>query len=105
MSVQAQIETKIQSRFLPSHLEVVNESHQHAVAPGSETHFKVILVSQALEGLNRIQRHRELNSLLAEELKHPVHALSLKLYTPAEWEQLSAPPMASPHCRGGSKHS
>lgn len=42
------IETKIREclqKLSPSHLEVVNESYMHNVPKGSESHFKVLVVS------------------------------------------------------------
>ena len=43
MTIEAVIEEKLLSAFSPLHLDVINESHQHNVAPGSESHFKVII--------------------------------------------------------------
>jgi len=37
---------KLTQAFTPVHLEVLNESHMHAVAKGSETHFKVVVVAE-----------------------------------------------------------
>ena len=50
MSVQQRIETKIRTALAPSHLEVINESHKHSVPPGSESHFKLVIVSPTFEG-------------------------------------------------------
>ncbi len=53
MSVQQNIETKIRSSLAPSHLEVIDESHMHSVPPGSESHFRVVVVSERFEGVVR----------------------------------------------------
>lgn len=103
MSVQSQIENKIKQAFNCTLLEVLNESHSHNVPKGSESHFKVLAVSDDFQSLNRVNRHRKLNQLLAEELAGPVHALSLQLYTPEEWEKKAGQPPKSPPCFGGSK--
>ena len=103
MSVQNIIETKIREALLPSHLEVINESHMHNVPPGSESHFKVIVVSDEFETKSRIQRHQTMNALLADELAGPIHALSMQTKTNAEWESSGHLKMASPACHGGSK--
>ncbi len=100
MRLQSSIETKLKGALAPSHLEVENESHRHSVAPGSETHFKVIVVSEKFEGQNLLARHRHVYALLAEELKGGVHALSVQAHTPAEWERTSA--RRSPPCEGGN---
>ncbi|MGR7920359.1 BolA family protein [Zobellella denitrificans] len=99
MSIQATIERKVQEALAPQHLEVINESYMHRVAPGSETHFKLVVVSDRFEGQRLLARHRALNSLLAEELAGGVHALALHTLTPAEWQARGGVP-DSPACRG-----
>ena len=103
MSVQDIIETKIRESLLPSHLEVINESHMHNVPPGSESHFKVIVVSDVFEAKSRVQRHQTMNAVLADELAGPVHALSMQTQTDAEWDASDGRKVASPACHGGSK--
>ena len=76
-------------RALPSHLEVINESYMHRVAPGSESHFKVVVVSQAFEGQRLLGRHRQVNGVLADELAGAIHALALHTYTESEWQARS----------------
>ncbi|BCM76780.1 BolA family transcriptional regulator [Aeromonas caviae] len=85
MSMQQQIEAKLAAALSPSHLEVINESYMHRVSPGSESHFKVVVVSQAFEGQRLLGRHRQVNAVLAEELAGVIHALALHTYTQAEW--------------------
>lgn len=99
MSVAQTIEQKLRLALMPSHIEVINESHNHHVPPNSETHFKVIIVSEAFNGKRLLARHREVNQALAEELANGVHALSMHTYTQAEWDAQSAVP-ESPKCRG-----
>ena len=105
MSVTETIESKIQNGVSPIHLEVINESHMHNVPDGSESHFKLLVVADTFENQNRVQRHRTINGLLAEELQGPVHALSMHLFSPKEWQDAQHKEWASPQCRGGSKGS
>jgi BolA protein len=102
MVVQRRIEEKLAARLCPSVLIVENESKNHGVPPGSETHFKVTVVSSAFVGLERVDRQRLVHSVLAEELAGGVHALTMTSRTPAEWAEDSAV-RASPACLGGSK--
>jgi BolA protein len=104
VSVQQQIETKLAQALSPAHLEVVNESHMHSVPPGSETHFKVVLVSPEFDGKRSVARHQLVYRLLADELAGPVHALALHTYTAQEWQQREGAAPESPQCLGGSKH-
>ena len=101
MPVQQQIESKLRARLVPSVLEVTNESMSHNVPPGSETHFKVVVVSQAFEGKTLVERHRVIYELLADELRGGVHALAITSRSPAEWEKSDAV-RSSPPCLGGS---
>ncbi|KAG8560066.1 hypothetical protein GDO81_014765 [Engystomops pustulosus] len=101
--VETSIKAKLTENLQPSHLEVHNESYMHAVAPGSETHFKVVIVSDVFDGKSLIQRHRLVNDLLKEELAGPVHALSIQAKTPQQWDE-NPSVSKSPGCMGGSKH-
>ncbi len=101
--VQQSIERKLTESLTPDHLEVINESHMHSVPPGSESHFKVIVVSPRFDGLNRIKRHQAVNAVLADELAGPIHALSMETYTAGEWQTRGGRTLASPQCMGGAK--
>lgn len=103
MKIQNTIEAKLTSSMTPEHLEVVNESHMHNVAPGSESHFKLTIVSTLFEEKLLIARHRLVNKCLQEELDGPVHALSMHTYTPEEWRQKNTEVRSSPPCLGGAK--
>ena len=99
MTLKQQIEDKLAARFAPRHLEVINESGQHNVPEGSESHFKVIVVSDDFDGKNLVARHRMVYETLAGELESGLHALALHTYSPADWQGMGAP--ASPQCLGG----
>jgi stress-induced morphogen len=103
MSLHVVIETKLRDALAPDHLEVVNESHMHSVPKGSETHFKVVVVSARFEGLSSVKRHQLVYGALAEQMKQKpgIHALAITSRTPSEW---SASPEAneSPKCHGGT---
>jgi BolA family transcriptional regulator, general stress-responsive regulator len=100
MTTQSRIEQKLQDLH-PVHLEVINESHMHNVPEGSESHFKVLVVTEEFVGKNLIARHRRVNGLLADELQASIHALSLHAKTPDEWFASNAI-KDSPECLGGS---
>jgi len=84
-------------------LTVENESHMHSVPPNSETHFKVVIVSQQFEGLSRVKRQQLVYKILSEEIAGPVHALAQHTYSPTQWQQKQQPVPDSPNCLGGSK--
>lgn len=101
--LQEQIETKLHNVFSPIHLQVVNESYMHNVPAGSESHFKVVVVSDDFEGERLIGRHRKVNQALMTELQDHIHALSIYTYTPSEWKIESGLVPDSPKCMGGDK--
>ena len=103
LSTQDIISEKLDQRFDLKHLDVVNESGNHNVPPGSETHFKVVLVSPDFEGSRLIARDRAVNETLAQELAGGVHALALHTYTPGEWAARFGDATMSPPCLGGRK--
>jgi len=104
MSMQQNITEKLRQALSPEHLEVINESHMHNVPPGSESHFKVIVVSDDFEGKTLIARHRLVNGALAQELNGGIHALALHTLTMQEWFDRGRAP-ESPPCMGGGKEN
>ena len=105
MKVEKAVKEKLQLALLPSYLEVVNESHLHSVPPGSETHFKIIIVSEHFISQSLVARHRLVYQALATYMQKPIHALALHTFTAQEWQQQQDKDLASPECRGGSKSS
>lgn len=104
MTIQDQIIQTLSEALSPSHLDVINESNMHNVPTGSETHFKVIAVSNEFTGKSLVFRHRMVNELLADQLAGGVHALSMQTMTQDEWQASGGATYDSPLCRGGSKH-
>jgi BolA family transcriptional regulator, general stress-responsive regulator len=88
VSVKSRIEEKLTQALAPVSLRIVDESHLHAGhaghRPEGETHFRVYIVSAAFEGKGRVERHRLVNSALAEQLAGPVHALAIQATAPGE---------------------
>ena len=103
MNLHETIKAKLGEALHPVHLEVVNESAMHSVPAGSETHFKVLVVSRIFEGLGLVDRHRRVNEVLRDELRGGVHALSIRALTPNQWGEEPTEEFLSPKCLGGSK--
>ena len=86
--VASEIATRLTSALDPTHLEVVNDSAQHAGHMGDdgtgESHFTVIVESPAFAGLNRVQRQRLVNTALADLLVSRIHALAIRARAPGE---------------------
>lgn len=101
---EALLRQKIEATFAPEYYELANESHMHAVPKGSESHFKVLIVSEEFEGKKRLERSRLINDLVKEEMTKGLHALSQRTMTPSEWAEVRDTfEMVSPACQGGTK--
>lgn len=92
MSYADRMRQKLTDNLNPDALEIIDDSHRHAghlqhdggAGHEGETHFTVKIVSAAFTGKSRVERQRFVYSLLADELKERVHALSLMTLTPQE---------------------
>ncbi len=78
----------LSSALAPVLLDVRDDSSLHAghagAAPGGETHYSVLVVSDRFRGQNRVARHRLVNAALGAEFSGGLHALALTLRTPEE---------------------
>ena len=102
--IESLIRIKIENEYSPTFISIENESYKHNVPKGSESHFKVLIVSNVFEGKKLIDRHRMINKTLAEELKSSIHALSIHAKTPLEYSQQGKDNIPNtPNCMGGSK--
>ncbi|MFT8367421.1 BolA family protein [Acetobacter papayae] len=90
---------KLLAAFQPQRLEMLDESSRHAHhvsmvrgpdAGATETHFRMLIVSKAFEGVSRVNRSRMVHDVLADELNSGLHALALTLRTPQEEESHTA---------------
>ena len=89
MSIRATIEEKLTAAFSPQHLEVINESHLHAghqehFDGSGETHLRLRIVADAFAGMSRLQRHRAINEVVAQELTGTLHAFAIEASAPGE---------------------
>jgi BolA family transcriptional regulator, general stress-responsive regulator len=84
--VGLRISAKLRQSFSPAALEVIDESHQHAGHSGSrpdgESHFRIRITAEAFRGKSRVEQHRMVNAVLAEELRERVHALAIEASVP-----------------------
>ena len=88
MSAEARIKEKLIVALRPTRLDVINESEMHAghrSSPGTgESHFRVLIVSDAFAGKSRVERHRLVNEVLKGDVGGAIHALALATYAPGE---------------------
>ncbi len=101
MGMRESIFRKLDESLQNDFIAVTDESHLHNTPPGTESHFKVVIVSEAFQGKMPVKRHQLIYALLAAELRKQIHALALHTYTVEEWQAKGQSAPATPDCRGG----
>ena len=83
-----EIEILLQEAFLPSRLDVINDSARHRGHSGDdgsgESHFTVVIESVAFAGKNRLERQRLVNRVLGDLPGQRVHAMAIRAFAPGE---------------------
>ena len=96
-SIESQIIFILKEYFKIKSIEVVNESHMHNVPKNSETHFKLILVSDDFNDMSLISRHKKIYSAL-DRIIEKIHALSIHAFTYDEYQKNNRS-LESPNCK------
>lgn len=101
MSIATKIEALVTTDLQCIEFYLENESHQHS-GTATDSHFKMILVSNDFAGQRAVQRHQRVYAVVAQLMKNPIHALALHLFTAAEWAVKEDKQLLSPKCLGAS---
>jgi BolA family transcriptional regulator, general stress-responsive regulator len=87
MTYHDRLTQKLTLALDPLALDVIDESAQHHGHGGwqeeGETHFRIRIISAAFAGKSRVDMHRMINRIVAEELKERVHALAIEAKAPS----------------------
>jgi BolA protein len=84
------IRGRLLATFAPIDCQLVDESHLHAGHAGAASgagHYRVQLVSDRFEGLNRVSRHRLVYDCLNDMMHTDIHALAIIALAPSEVEK------------------
>ena len=83
MATADTIAQKLTAGLNPQEINVQDVSHKHAGhagwREGGGTHFEVTIKAAAFAGKSRLQRHRMVNAVLADDLANSIHALEMHL--------------------------
>jgi BolA protein len=86
--VAEEITARLTDALDPTQLVVRDDSEMHrghaGHDPRGESHFTVEIISSRFNGLNRVERQRLVNAVLADLLRERVHALVIKARAPGE---------------------
>ena len=74
----------LQERLSPTHLEVIDESYQHAGHAGANdsgvgTHFRIRIACAGFDGKTRVARHRLVYDALQHFIDQGVHAIAIEV--------------------------
>jgi len=84
MSAYETIVFQLNSSFNVENLFLENESFMHNVPPNSETHFKLVIVSNDFTELTNVKRHQCIYNALNDTMSK-IHALSIQAFTIDEY--------------------
>jgi BolA protein len=83
----AHLEARLTAALAPESVHIDDDSAAHAGHAGAAggSHYTVTIVAAGFAGKPRVARHRLVYDALADELRHGVHALAIKAFTPEEF--------------------
>jgi len=83
--IENTIKNLLIDKFNPSLLSITNESYMHNVPEGSESHFKIVLVSDSFKDVSKIKQHQKIYKVLGN-IMNSIHALSIYSFDEMEYE-------------------
>ena len=94
--IETQIINILSSSLNLLSLKIINESFMHNVPKGSESHFKIVVVTNDFNNLSIIKRHKLIYKTL-DSLMNKIHALSIHAFNEEEFK-LNPVILDSPEC-------
>ena len=94
--IESQIINTLSTSMNLSSLKIINESSMHNVPKGSESHFKIVVVTNDFNNLSIIKRHKLIYKTL-DNLMNKIHALSIHAFNEEEFK-LNPIILDSPEC-------
>ena len=94
--IESQIINTLSTSMNLSSLKIINESFMHNVPKGSESHFKIVVVTNDFNNLSIIKRHKLIYKTL-DHLMSKIHALSIHAFNEEEFK-LKPIILDSPEC-------
>ncbi|SLN25880.1 transcriptional regulator BolA [Pseudoruegeria aquimaris] len=83
MTVADEIRSKLLKAFTPATLEVIDESEQHrghaGYQEGGQSHFRVRISAESVQGATRLARHRAVHAAIGPEIIGRIHALAIDM--------------------------
>ena len=77
-----EVQTKLKNKFKPEDIVLIDNSHlhtKHKFFDSSKLHLKIIIKSKKLKQMNKIDAHKEIFSILKDEMSKKIHALEIEI--------------------------
>jgi BolA protein len=84
---EARLRERLETRFRPTFLHILDESHLHAGHTGAADgrgHYRIKILAAAFQGLTPLARHRLVYAAVADMLETDIHALAIEALPPLE---------------------
>ena len=76
------LKKKIVDRINPESISVIDNSYLHTKHKSfdkNKLHIKLVIKSEKLKKINKIEAHKIIFSILSKEIKNKIHALEIKI--------------------------
>ena len=76
------IKEKINKKINPENIILIDNSYLHSKHKSFDVnkfHLKIIIKSKKLKNMNKIMAHKEIFSILKEEMNNKIHALEIEI--------------------------
>ena len=82
ISIYDEIKKKITKEINPQNITLIDNSNLHKKHKSfdlNKFHFKIVIESKKLKKMSKIAAHKEIFSILKDEMKNKIHALEIQI--------------------------
>ena len=83
MSFFDKVKEKVSKKINPENIILIDNSHlhtKHKSFDSNKLHLKIIIKSKKLKNMNKIKAHKEIYSILKDEMSNKIHALEIEIH-------------------------
>ena len=76
------VKEKINKNIVPDSIIIIDNSHLHSKHKSfdkNKFHLKIIIKSERLKNMDKINAHKEIFSILKDEMNNKIHALEIEI--------------------------
>ncbi len=83
MSFFDKVKEKVSRKINPENIILIDNSHlhtKHKSFDSNKLHLKIIIKSEKLKNMNKVMAHKEIYSILKDEMSNKIHALEIEIH-------------------------